>query len=243
MEENIKKYFEYLKISRLATIDELTGLKNKRAITENLRRELAIRTYRDVAVIFFDLDNFKIINDEYGHQAGDKLPAAIGKILKSSLRSYDIIGRYGGDEFVLILPDTDMSRVLNVAEILAQSIGHNALIHNEKEISISSSFGVASLKDNAAYIEKTLKIAGLEEIYEINNPARTDWQKIENIKFQISELLLQMADTALYKAKQTECNKCGFVSKDPHDFLKNRCSKCKSTELIKGRNKIVAFTS
>ncbi|MBN1798761.1 MAG: diguanylate cyclase [Spirochaetales bacterium] len=241
VEENIKKYFEYLKISKLATIDELTGLKNKRAIIENLRRELATRKYRDMSLIFMDLDSFKIINDDYGHQVGDKLLSSIGELLKSSMRHYDIIGRYGGDEFVLILPDTDMKQAFNVTKILSKSLLNNKLIHNEKEIAISSSFGVASLKDNAKYIEKTLKIANLKDIYEVDNAAEADWQKIENIKFQISELLLKMADTALYKAKQTECKKCGFVSKKSHDFLNDRCSKCKSDELIKGRNKVITF--
>ncbi len=243
VEENIKKYFEYLNISKLATIDELTGLKNKRAIIENLRRELAVRTYRDVSIIFFDLDNFKGINDTYGHPVGDKLLAFIGTLLKSSTRRYDISGRYGGDEFVIILPDTDMKQAVNVTKIISKLLSNNILIHNEKEISITSSFGIASLKDNAEYIEKTLQIANLKDIYEIKNPTETDWQKIDNIKFQISELLLKMADTALYDAKQTACRECGFSSKKPHDFLNDRCSQCNSDNLELGRNKIITFKS
>jgi diguanylate cyclase (GGDEF)-like protein len=241
VEENIKKYFEYLKVSKLATIDELTGLKNKRDIIENLERELAMRNYRDLSIIFLDLDNFKGINDEYGHQVGDQLLSSIGKLLKSSMRHYDIIGRYGGDEFVIILPDTGIKQAFNVTEILAKLLLNNKLMHDGKEISVSSSFGVASLKDNAKYIEKTLSIADLKNIYEINNAAQTDWQKIESVKFQISELLLKMADMALYKSKQTKCEKCGFVSQKPHDFINDRCPKCKSHQLIKGRNKVIAF--
>ncbi len=243
VEENLKKYFEYLKISKLATIDELTGLKNKREIIENLRRELAVRKYRDLSIIFFDLDNFKRINDEYGHQVGDKLLSSIGKLLKSSIRPYDIIGRYGGDEFVIILPDSDIEQAFDVTKILSKLLLNNKLIHNDRVISISSSFGVASLKDNAKYIEKTLHISNLKDIYEINNTAETDWQKIEKIKFLISELILRMADMALYKAKQSKCRTCGFVSKKPHDFLNDRCSKCNSDKLIKGRNKVITFKS
>jgi len=243
VEENIKKYFEYLKISQLATIDELTGLNNRRSIIASLKHELAIRKYRDLSLIFCDLDNFKRINDKYGHQVGDKLLSSIGKLLKFSTRYYDIIGRYGGDEFIIILLDTDIKKACYVAEVLSEKLLNNKLIHNDKLISISSSFGVVSLKDNAEYIEKELNISNLKNIYEIDDLTGIDWEKIENIKFQISEILIKMADMSLYKAKQTTCKKCGFSSEKLYNFDNNECSKCKSDELIIGRNKVVAFNS
>lgn len=71
VEKNINKYFEYLRISRLATTDELTGLSNRRAILEALRHELAIRKYRDLCLIFMDIERFKKVSNGHGHLAGD----------------------------------------------------------------------------------------------------------------------------------------------------------------------------
>ena len=70
VEEQLIKYYELKKIKRMATRDELTGLNNRKTILENLKRELSIRQYRDISVIFLDIDHFKNINDTYGHQAG-----------------------------------------------------------------------------------------------------------------------------------------------------------------------------
>ncbi len=238
---HIKKYFEYLKVSQLATIDELTGLNNRRAIISNLKHELSIRKYRDLSLIFFDIDHFKEINDTHGHQVGDKILINIGEIIKKSIRNYDIPGRYGGDEFIIILIDTNIEQASYVAEILRNKIEKNRFRNQEEDIYISASFGVTSLKDNAGYIEKTLKIDNLKNIYEIKNINEVDWNKIEEFKFQISEVLLKMADMSLYRAKQTSCKKCNFTSEKLSDFNYNICSKCKSSDLITGRNKVYVF--
>jgi diguanylate cyclase (GGDEF)-like protein len=241
VEEQLKKYFKYLKISHFASMDELTGLNNRRVIITGLKHELAIRKYRDLALIFIDLDNFKEINDTYGHQAGDRILSEIGKIITVSIRSYDTAGRYGGDEFIVILPDTNLKQAMCVAETLRRTIINTKIKHEVAEMSVNASLGLASLKDNADYIEKILNIESLENIYEIKNANEVDWNKIEDYKVRISEILLKMADMSLYRAKQTVCNKCGFRSGKVHIFSDNKCPECNSDELLFGRNKVVVF--
>jgi diguanylate cyclase (GGDEF)-like protein len=241
---HIKKYLEYLKISQWATFDELTELNNRRAIINSLKHALAMRKYRDLALIFFDLDNFKDINDEFGHQTGDKMLTAIGKKIKSSVRSYDIAGRYGGDEFVVILLDTNLAQAAYVAEELRKAISNTKVVpdgFSNKQLSITSSFGVTSLKDNSGYIEKFLNIDSLENIYNIKDVSNVDWNRIEDYKLQISEILLKMADMSLYRAKQTTCQICNFTSEKSHVFINNKCPQCGSVDLATGRNRVINF--
>ncbi len=236
---HIKKYFEYLKLAQLATIDALTGLNNKRAVITHLKRELAIRKYRDLVLIFFDLDNFKEINDRFGHQVGDKILSTIGKMVKVSIRNYDIVGRFGGDGFIVILPETNLEQAKIVIAGLQKAIMKTTLTDNKKKALMSASFGVSSLKDNAAYIEEILHIDNLKQLYEIKKNHKADWNQIEKTKERIAEVLLRIADISLYKAKQTLCSSCGFSSEKTYVFNKNRCPKCGSNDLQKGRNKIV----
>jgi diguanylate cyclase (GGDEF)-like protein len=101
-----------------ANTDGLTNLLNHRAIQERLDEELA-RAYRDdstVAVLMVDLNRFKYVNDTYGHQAGDVVLRSAAATLKASVRAYDIVGRYGGDEFMVILPATDAVEAVTVAD-------------------------------------------------------------------------------------------------------------------------------
>ena len=113
--------------------------------------------------------------------------------------------------------------------------------YDNNQLSISASFGIAALKENAGYIEKTLHIDSLENIYEIEDSFEVDWNKIENNKIKIADVLLKMADMSLYRAKQTVCKKCGFGSQKLHLFINDKCPKCNSIDLIKGRNKFVTF--
>ena len=93
--------------------DVLTGLFNRRYLQETLEREIhrSQRQQTSLGVIMLDVDNFKIFNDTYGHEAGDRLLAVLGRYLKSSIRTEDIACRYGGEEFTLILPDIAVSEI------------------------------------------------------------------------------------------------------------------------------------
>jgi diguanylate cyclase (GGDEF)-like protein len=131
----------------LATHDSLTGVWNRRGILEILQRELA-RTDRrpeePVSVLLADVDHFKSINDSLGHPAGDRVLAELAKLLGSKIRSYDALGRYGGEEFLLVLPRTTTDRAHMVAERLRQATAEANLGFYDTEVQVSVSIGVAT---------------------------------------------------------------------------------------------------
>jgi diguanylate cyclase (GGDEF)-like protein len=108
----------------MAITDALTGLYNRRYFQQMFSRELsrAIRYGKPLSVIMMDVDNFKKFNDTYGHPRGDKVLGAMGDILVEALRSTDFAFRYGGEEFIVLLPETDFSSALHVAERLRESV-------------------------------------------------------------------------------------------------------------------------
>ena len=111
-------------VSRQAQTDSLTGLPNRRALDERLESEFqrAVRTSSSFAVIMMDLDNFKRINDTYGHDVGDRLLAACATHLQQGLRSSDFLARYGGDEMTLVLGETDLPAASTVIEKVQQRL-------------------------------------------------------------------------------------------------------------------------
>lgn len=104
----------------LAMQDELTGLNNRRAIQQVLTRQIALarRSHRPLALLLIDIDHFKQINDTHGHLSGDKALRDVALCLRERLRAQDLVGRWGGEEFIAILPDTDVSGALALAEAL-----------------------------------------------------------------------------------------------------------------------------
>ncbi|MGC8871271.1 MAG: sensor domain-containing diguanylate cyclase [Caldimicrobium sp.] len=142
-----------------AITDYLTGLYNRRYLELFLKREKAIsdRYNLPFSIILLDLDNFKLINDIYGHEIGDKVLVEVAKLLKDNLRSTDIIGRWGGEEFLIILPNTNFEQALNVAEKLRALLCTLSIPPVER---ITASFGVSEYKKEEPY-EKTLKRADL----------------------------------------------------------------------------------
>jgi len=108
----------------LALEDELTGLSNRRSILEQLTRHLAQakRANRPLALLILDIDYFKRINDEHGHLSGDKVLRDVVDCLQSRLRTQDVLGRWGGEEFIAILPDTDETGAAALAEQLRVAV-------------------------------------------------------------------------------------------------------------------------
>ncbi|MBX3234068.1 MAG: GGDEF domain-containing response regulator [Labilithrix sp.] len=133
---------------RLATTDGLTGLMNRRAFVANLRREMdrAMRTGTATSVLLLDLDHFKAINDTHGHGAGDAVLVAVAQTLQRVSRTYDLVGRWGGEEFVIALPGTDEERALIVAERMRDAI-EKLVVTNARgtPMPLSASIGAAEL--------------------------------------------------------------------------------------------------
>ena len=129
-----------------ATQDPLTGLWNRGAILEALRREIARakRERNSVAVVMADLDHFKRINDSYGHLAGDAALRQVADRMRSSIRPYDAIGRYGGEEFLILLPGCNIPGAATVAERLMTSIAGRPVDLAGEKLLITCSLGVAS---------------------------------------------------------------------------------------------------
>ena len=131
-------------------IDPLTGVANRRALRERLKNELyRFQRYRQFfSMLLFDVDHFKVINDQYGHWAGDRCLKEIIKRIKPILRETDFMGRWGGDEFLVIFPGTDLESAAAVAERLRKLIENTRFVYHKQEISLTVSIGVTEIQDS-----------------------------------------------------------------------------------------------
>jgi diguanylate cyclase (GGDEF)-like protein len=132
-----------------ASTDGLTGLPNKRAIQDTIKRMTAqsSRTVSPLSAIAFDLDHFKQINDSYGHGRGDDVLATVGAVLSESVRTNDFVGRNGGEEFIILLPDTDTHHATVVAEKIRGAVAAITVPGVERDI--TASLGIATIPDHA----------------------------------------------------------------------------------------------
>ena len=135
---------------KMAYSDPLTQTHNRAAFNDSIKREisLATRNAKSLSLIFFDIDHFKTINDTYGHDCGDTTLAFGAKWIKESLRNSDIIFRYGGEEFVILLSDTDANGAELLAERIRTSIENHTIAYGLETIKITASLGVSTLREN-----------------------------------------------------------------------------------------------
>lgn len=165
--ERILKLEEQLTQARhqmeiLAMQDGLTGLFNRRAIEEHARAELELarRKERPLSVILLDIDHFKAINDQYGHSVGDHTLRQLAEILTRNRRQYDRIGRWGGEEFIVILPDTKLSEAIIVAERMRITTAETKLpLENGKTYEVQISLGVACASGSYPSLAKLVDAA------------------------------------------------------------------------------------
>ena len=167
--------FARQQIEEMAATDALTGLNNRRQVMERFSEEMerAKRLKKDLGCIMIDIDNFKTINDTYGHLVGDKTLREVADVLKNSIRTYDIAGRYGGEEFLIILPDTDFRET----RIFAERIGKNIRTRTAAESGITPaaavtvSLGISSMTDTDISIDTMIKRAD-DGLYMAKNSGR-----------------------------------------------------------------------
>ena len=134
-------------VQRQAITDDLTGLVNRRRFIEALDAEVerARRFASPLAIVLSDLDNFKQVNDEFGHHGGDVVLRAFADLIRSHVRDVDVSGRIGGEEFAILLPDTDRAGAALVAERMRRSLNSVAIAIDEASLKVAASFGVAEL--------------------------------------------------------------------------------------------------
>lgn len=135
------------KLEKLATTDSLLRVKTRRQILAELNSELARaeREHQNVGLILVDIDHFKKINDSYGHPAGDKVLKKVANLLKKNIRRYDRIGRYGGDELIIILPNCGLAEVARIGQRLCQAIARLKIqLENNIVLQVTLSGGATS---------------------------------------------------------------------------------------------------
>jgi diguanylate cyclase (GGDEF)-like protein len=142
-----------------ANNDALTGVPNKRALHDTLKRMVAqaARSVSPLAAVMLDLDHFKQINDVYGHEKGDEALAAVGAALCDTLRESDFVGRYGGEEFLILLPDTDRAGATVVAETIWAAV--ELVKVSGVERAVTASLGIAVIPDDAGDPTKLIRNA------------------------------------------------------------------------------------
>ena len=163
-----KKMFKALSGS-----DEMTGLLNKRSFSPMLLKatEVAVQYSQPLSAMMIDADNLKQVNDTYGHKAGDKLILTIASTIQDCLRTSDVICRYGGDEFVALLPQLPSERAVETAERLRNAVENTSFDVDGKRITTTVSIGIATYPDEVLIAEELLEKAD-ETLYESKKAGR-----------------------------------------------------------------------
>ena len=162
------------KMAELAITDDLTKLFNTRYLNRTMETEIqrSTRYNTSVSLIFMDIDYFKLVNDHHGHLVGSKVLVEMGQLLIKNLRTIDIVARYGGDEFVIVLPQTPPNTAKQIAERIRKIIEQNIFLKKEGySLKMTASFGVASYPDSAKSKEELLRLAD-EAMYKVKYQTR-----------------------------------------------------------------------
>lgn len=184
MTERLALHREITRLEREADLDSLTGLPVRRALLRNFHRDLAMarRYHTPLSVAIMDLDHFKRVNDTYGHPVGDLVLKTFAKVLQSTIRNSDSIGRWGGEEFVAVLPNTDTQGAVAVLDKIRLAIAATQYPTPADDLKTTMSAGVTTLSDSDLAVE------------------------------QPGEAIIGQADLALYQAKESGRNRICVIS-------------------------------
>lgn len=159
-------------LTKLAKTDPLTSIYNRRGFFAKAETEFnrSIRYKHPLSILLFDIDNFKKINDTYGHQMGDEILTTFARTVSSLLRESDIFGRYGGDEYIAVLCETDYESAKITAERIRNEIARTAVTCNGNQVNFTVSIGIGSLSDNLT-LSEIIKQADIA-LYESKNKGK-----------------------------------------------------------------------
>ena len=179
------------KVEELTILDDHTGLFNSRHLKKQLESEVsrATRFGHPVSLIFFDLDHFKQVNDTHGHQAGSQVLHEVGKLLLKTLRSTDVPVRYGGDEFVILMPETSKDQAIAAGRRIGTEIAAAPFLAAQKygPLHLTASVGIAAFPDDAPDPENLIRRAD-EAMYQVKARGRGGVQGAVSLREQAGEL-------------------------------------------------------
>ena len=155
--QNVKMYE---RMKELAIIDELTGIYNRRFfyLAANKEIDRTVRYHKNLSLILIDIDHYKDVNDHYGHIAGDKVLQRLTQVIQKELRESDIFSRYGGEEFLILLSNTEIKDAVAVAERLREKVEELQVRYNEEEISVTISLGVTQLTADRNTLQELIAV-------------------------------------------------------------------------------------
>ncbi len=172
----------HTRLKELLKVDELTGLSNRRHFMDYLNKMVSLskRRSQSLSLLMADVDNFKNINDTYGHHMGDEFLKAVGEVLKENTREEDLSARMGGDEFVILLPQTSLKEALNIAERIKESVEGISILSKDNINTLSIGAAVLNNDDNS---ESLLKKAD-DSLYKAKEKGRN---RVESLQFKDAE--------------------------------------------------------
>ena len=155
--QNVKMYE---RMKELAIIDELTGIYNRRFfyLAANKEIDRTVRYHKKLSLILIDIDHYKDVNDHFGHMAGDKVLQRLTQVIQKELRESDIFSRYGGEEFLILLSNTDGKDAVAVAERLREKVEELQVKYNEEEISVTISLGVTQFTTDRNTLQELIAV-------------------------------------------------------------------------------------